>query len=168
MVREAPGVSPRGIRGLAPLPPGLRLRTVFGMDTRDQELKKELAATLQARSELGAEYEPALIDAFLEKVEQRLDATHDRRVRRQLAEQQTATARPSLPSGPGGFGERHGLGIVSLVLAVPLSAIGVANADLEGLIVAWLGIVGVNAFQAARNGALFRRRDERARSAWQG
>ncbi|MDQ0984903.1 hypothetical protein [Streptomyces sp. V2I9] len=134
------------------------------MEARDHELKKELAATLQARGELGAEYEPALIDSFLEKVEQRLDTTLDRRVRRQLAEQQMTAARPPRPSEPGGFGERHGLGIVSLILAVPLSAIGVVNADLEGLVVAWLGIVGVNAFQAVRSGALFRRRDERARS----
>ncbi|MFH9608053.1 hypothetical protein [Streptomyces sp. NPDC017448] len=136
------------------------------METRDHELKKELAATLQARGELGAEYEPALIDSFLEKVEQRLDTTLDRRVRHQLAEQRTVAARPSRPAEPGSFGERHGLGIVSLVLAVPLSAIGVVNADLEGLVVAWLGIVGVNAFQAARGGALFRRRSGRARSDW--
>ncbi|WP_103532082.1 hypothetical protein [Streptomyces sp. SM11] len=35
------------------------------MEARDHELKKELAATLQARGELGAEYETALIDSFL-------------------------------------------------------------------------------------------------------
>ncbi|WNF27452.1 hypothetical protein RI138_11730 [Streptomyces sp. C11-1] len=136
------------------------------MEARDQELKKELAATLHARGELGAEYEAALIDSFLEKVEQRLDTTLDRQVRRQLAEQQVTMARGARPTQPGSFGERHGLGIVSLVLAVPLSAIGVANAGIEGLVVAWLGIVGVNAFQAARNGQLFRRRDERAISDW--
>lgn len=63
------------------------------MEARDHELKKELAATLQARGELGEEYETALIDSFLEKVEQRLDTTLDRRVRRQLAEQQMSVAR---------------------------------------------------------------------------
>ncbi|MEI7032452.1 hypothetical protein [Streptomyces pratensis] len=132
------------------------------MEARDPELKKELAATLQARGELGAEYETALIDSFLEKVEQRLDTTLDRRVRRQLAEQQMTTARGGRPAGPGSFGERNGLGIVSLVLAVPLSAIGVANAGIEGLVVAWLGIVGVNAFQVARTRRLFHRRGEPA------
>ncbi|MFJ6611190.1 hypothetical protein ACIQPT_12990 [Streptomyces sp. NPDC091289] len=136
------------------------------MEARDPELKKELAATLQARGELGAEYETALIDSFLEKVEQRLDTTLDRRVRRQLAEQQTTVARGAArPAEPGSFAERHGLGIVSMIMAIPLSAIGVANAGIEGLIVAWLGIVGVNAFQAARDGGLFRRRDERDRRA---
>ncbi|MEU6631267.1 hypothetical protein ABZ905_23740 [Streptomyces parvus] len=136
------------------------------MEARDHELKKELAATLQARGELGPEYESALIESFLEKVEQRLDTTLDRRVRRQLAEQQTAGARGMPPAQPETFGERHALGIVSLILAVPLSAIGVANAGIEGLVVAWLGIVGVNAFQAARGGGLFRSRYERASSGW--
>ncbi|WP_086777809.1 hypothetical protein [Streptomyces griseus] len=135
------------------------------MEARDPEIQKELAATLQARGELGAEYESVLIESFLEKVEQRLDTTLDRRVRRQLAEQM-ATARGARPAQPETFGERYALGIVSLILAVPLSAIGVVNAGIEGLVVAWLGIVGVNAFQAARGGGLFRRREERARSDW--
>ncbi|MFC9942290.1 hypothetical protein [Streptomyces pratensis] len=121
------------------------------MEARDPELRRELDATLKARSELGPEYESALIDSFLEKVEQRLDGTHDRRMRRQLAEQQMAAARGVRPAGPAGtFGERFGFGVVSLVLAVPLSAIGVANAGIDGLVVAWLGIFGVNAVHAAR------------------
>ncbi|MFI8436742.1 hypothetical protein ACIGJO_23920 [Streptomyces sp. NPDC079020] len=130
------------------------------MEARDHELKKELDATLQARGELGAEYESALIDSFLEKVEQRLDTTLDRRVRRHLAEQRMTVARDSRTPQPlGSFGERFGFGVVSLILAVPLSAIGAANAGAKGLVVAWLGIVGVNALQAARGGWLFGRRN---------
>ncbi|MFE7706073.1 hypothetical protein ACFU6I_09780 [Streptomyces sp. NPDC057486] len=139
------------------------------MEARDSEFKKELNATLQARSELGPEYESALIDSFLEKVEQRLDATLDRRVRRHLGEQQIKVARGAhTPQPPlGDFGERFGFGIVSLVLAIPLSAIGVANAGIEGLVVAWLGIVGVNAFNAARSRPLFRRSENRSKSDWE-
>ncbi|GLF99301.1 hypothetical protein [Streptomyces yaizuensis] len=118
------------------------------MEARDPELKKELDATLHARRELGEEYEPALVESFLEKVERRIDSTVDQRVRRQLAEQQMVVARgarsPQRP-GDGNFGDRFGFGVVSLILAVPLSAIGVVNAGLPGLITAWLGIVGVNA-----------------------
>ncbi|MFD5101850.1 hypothetical protein [Streptomyces albidochromogenes] len=122
------------------------------MEARDPELKKELDATLHARKELGDDYESALIESFLEKVEQRLDSTVDRRVRRQLAEQQMVVARGGgKPSrSESSFGERFGFGALSLVLAIPLSAIGVANAGIEGLVVAWLGIVGVNAVHAAR------------------
>jgi hypothetical protein len=118
----------------------------------DAELKKELDATLHARRELGEEYESALVDSFLEKVEQRLDGTVDRRVRRRLAEQQMVVARGTRsPEGASdSWGERFGFGIVSLVLAVPLSAIGGSVAHLPGLLVAWAGIVGVNVVQAAR------------------
>ncbi|MDF6042866.1 hypothetical protein LRD69_11995 [Streptomyces sp. JH14] len=139
------------------------------MEPRDSELRKELNATLQARSELGPEYESALIDSFLEKLDQRLDVTLDQRVRRHLAEQQVTVARgaraPQVPLG--NFGERFGFGIISLILAIPLSAIGVANAGIEGLAVAWLGIVGVNAFQAARSRPLFRRSEARTKSEWE-
>ncbi|WP_328317849.1 hypothetical protein [Streptomyces sp. NBC_00388] len=142
------------------------------MEASDPELKKELDAALHARRELGEDYESALVESFLEKVEQRLDDTVDRRVRRQMAEQQIAAARGgSRPQQPeGGFGERFGFGIVMMVLAVPLSAIGVINAGLDGLIVTWLGIVGVNVVHAARDGGLFhgRSRPKSPReSSWQ-
>ncbi|MFE4861345.1 hypothetical protein [Streptomyces sp. NPDC056670] len=119
---------------------------------KDAELKKELDATLHARRELGPDYEPALVESFLEKVEQRVDASVDRRVRRQLAERQTVVARggrPDRAGSDGTFGERFGFAMVSLILAVPLSAIGGVNAGLSGLVVTWLGVVAVNAVHAA-------------------
>jgi hypothetical protein len=135
-----------------------------GMDARDAELKKELNATLQARRELGEEYESALVDSFLEKVDQRIDGAVERRVRRQLAEQQMVVARGSrTPRSSDTWGERFGFGLVSLVLAIPLSAIGGSLGNLPGLFATWAGIVGVNFVQAARsNPDLFgrRRRDK--------
>lgn len=139
-----------------------------GMDAHDTELKKELNASLQARRELGEEYESALVDSFLEKVDQRIDGAVERRVRRQLAEQQMVVARGTRsPKGADTWGERFGFGIVSMVLAIPLSAIGGGIAHLPGLLVAWAGVVGVNAVQAVRtNPGLFaRRRDRSGRSA---
>ena len=122
-----------------------------GMDARDTDLKRELDATLHARRDLGEEYESALVDSFLEKVDQRIDGAVERRVRRQLAEQQMQAARDSRsPRVTDSWGERFGFGIVSLVLAVPLSAIGAGTARLPGLLVAWAGIVGVNLVQALR------------------
>ncbi|MFE5137577.1 hypothetical protein [Streptomyces fagopyri] len=134
----------------------------------DAELKKELDATLHARRELGDEYESALVDSFLEKVEQRLDGAVDRRVRRQLAEQQMVVARGARsPQGTDSWGERFGFGIVSLVLAVPLSAIGGGIAHLPGLLVAWIGIVGVNVVQAARVSPGFFGRRRKETSDWE-
>jgi hypothetical protein len=146
----------RGNRGLPSL---------VGMDAHEAELKKELNATLQARRELGKEYDSALVDSFMEKVDQRIDGTIERRVRRQLAEQQMHVARGSrTPRPTDSWGERFGFGIVSLVLAIPLSAIGGGVAHLPGLLIAWIGIVGVNVVQATRTvPGLFggRRRDGR-------
>ncbi|MFF4547575.1 hypothetical protein ACFY1J_25655 [Streptomyces sp. NPDC001406] len=132
-----------------------------GMEAQDADLKKELDATLRARRELGEEYEPALVDSFLEKVDQRIDAAVERRLRRQLAEQQMQVARGARsPRGTDSWGERFGFAIVSLVLAIPLSAIGGGIGHLPGLIAAWIGIVGVNVVQAVRlNPGLFRRPD---------
>ncbi|MFE3516854.1 hypothetical protein [Streptomyces sp. NPDC059166] len=138
------------------------------MDARDPELRRELDATLQARRELGPDYDSALIDSFLERVEERLAGPHGQRLRRSAAERRTAEARGTArPAGPG-FGERFGFGAVSLVLAIPLSAIGVANAGIEGLVVAWLGIVGVNAVHAARGWPWGRDRRRSASSGWDG
>ncbi|MER7467578.1 hypothetical protein [Streptomyces sp. NPDC097981] len=110
-----------------------------------QELKKELGAALDARRELGPDYEAALVDSFVEKV--------DTQVRRRLAEERLAAARGGrggLPSPDGGFGERFGFAIITLVLAVPLSAIGSTQAGFKGLLVAWAGVLGVNFIHAAK------------------
>jgi hypothetical protein len=136
---------------------------------RDRELQKDLDATVHARRELGADYEAALVESFLEKVEQRLDSTVDRRVRRQLAEKQMVVARGgSRPSASGAdsFGERFGFAIISLVLAIPLSAIAVVNAGLAGLLISWVGILGVNAVHAARGWSWLSGRDRPKTSEW--
>lgn len=125
-----------------------------GTGARDAEIEKELSATLRARRELGEDYESALVDSFMEKVEQRLDSTVDRRVRRRLAEQQMAETRGarSPKSSTDTWGERFGFSVVSLVLAIPLSAIGGGTGGFEGLLVTWAGIVGVNLAWALRTG----------------
>ncbi|WP_030792373.1 hypothetical protein [Streptomyces sp. NRRL S-920] len=138
------------------------------MEARDAELKadlkKELDATLHARRDLGEEYDSALVDSFLGKIEQRLDGTVDRRMRRHLAEQQMAAARGARsPGNPlDSWSERFGFGVISLILAVPLSAIGAVNGGLTGLLVTWAGIFGVNAVHATRG----TRRDKGRTSEW--
>ena len=140
------------------------------MDARDQELQKELAATIQARKDLGEEYETALVDSFMEKIDKRLDAQIERRVRRELAEHQTSFARagrpvtrPGPPQAGGSRFTRYGLAGFSLILAIPLSAIA-SNSGLPGLLVTWIGIVGVNAAQSIGVFAGERGQDRRRRS----
>ncbi|WP_130798694.1 hypothetical protein [Streptomyces otsuchiensis] len=116
------------------------------MSGRDAELKQDLQAALHTRRELGDTYEQELVDSFLEKVEQRIDSTVDKRVRRGLAEQQLVVGGRERTSGPDfrGPSAAFALAAVSLVLAIPLSAIAAVNVGLAGLLVAWAGIVGVN------------------------
>ncbi|MFJ9585451.1 hypothetical protein [Streptomyces acidicola] len=135
-----------------------------GNGAHDAELKKELAATLHARRDLGEEYESALVESFLEKFDQHLDGAVDRKVRRHLAEQQMVVARGARSPGStdtDSWSERFGFGIISLVLAIPLSAIGGGIADLPGLLVAWAGIAAVNGAWAFRNSPHFARRGKK-------
>ncbi|WP_435244665.1 hypothetical protein [Streptomyces sioyaensis] len=119
------------------------------MATHDPDLRRDLDATLQTRKELGPEYESELLESFLEKVEQNVD----RRVRRHLAEQQVQVARGIRPQPRDNevhpFWQRFGFAALSLVLAVPLSAIAAGTTGLPGLIVCWAGIAGVNAAHGA-------------------
>jgi hypothetical protein len=78
--------------------------------TEDPELRKDLQATLGARHELGAAYEPELIDAFL----RRLDQAIDQRIEQRIA------ARP-LP--PAGRPDQTRMLAVALGLGIPLIAI---------------------------------------------
>ncbi|MGI5450108.1 hypothetical protein ACQEVM_30925 [Streptomyces sp. CA-243310] len=110
-----------------------------------QELKKELDATLDARRELGPEYESALVDSFVEKV--------DVQLRRRLAEERLASARGDhrATSPDTNFAERFGFAIITLVLAIPLSAIAAVQTGFKGLLVAWAGIVAVNFVHATKS-----------------
>ncbi|QHC20723.1 hypothetical protein [Streptomyces sp. GS7] len=135
------------------------------MATHDPDLKKELDATLQTRKELGPEYESELVESFLEKLDQNVD----RRVRRQLAEQQMQVARGARPrrtDATSEFWQRFAVAVVSLVLAIPLSAIAVAEAGFVGLVVCWAGVVGVNAVHGLVLPQRLRGRAERREGDW--
>ncbi|GAA0585000.1 hypothetical protein GCM10009534_18830 [Kribbella sandramycini] len=102
-------------------------------------MRKDLRAAVAARQELGAEYEDAIIDGFLE----RLDA-RDLQRRSGGAPEQVRTAQPPASAGrerdPGGLA----LAIVSLGVAVPITAISADMIGPFGVVVSWAGIVGVN------------------------
>ena len=92
--------------------------------------REDVDSLVEARRELGDEMEPAVIDAFLDRVEAAAEA--------RAAEKK----QPKLPYDDG-RGERLALAIVSLGTGIPITAIA-AESGVQGMIVAWLGIVGVN------------------------
>jgi len=100
-------------------------------------------ATLEARKELGAEMDQALVDSFTARVEQALVAqggyAEAERVRQ--AEIAKADSRNQMV-----------LGIVSLGVAIPLTAIFAGISGLVGGLIVWIGIVLVNMAYALRKG----------------
>jgi hypothetical protein len=96
----------------------------------DRITRDDVSSLVGARRELGEDMEPELVDAFLDRV----DAAVEARAREK---------RP-LPFDDDGRGERLALAIVSLGTGIPITAIAADGGGVQGIIVAWLGIVGVN------------------------
>ena len=86
--------------------------------------REELHAAIEARRELGRDYEPDVIDSFLKRVEGQLE---ERRSRRQ-------------PHDPPSLA----LPIASIGMGIPITAIAGGTTGISGIVVAWAGIVGVN------------------------
>lgn len=96
------------------------------------EVRKDLRAAVAARQELGPEYEAAIIDSFLE----RLDA-------QRRAGEAPVPARPRHPSreqDPGGLA----LAIISVVAAIPITAISADMIGPFGVVISWGGLVFIN------------------------
>ncbi|HET6988493.1 MAG TPA: hypothetical protein VFI00_17845 [Kribbella sp.] len=103
------------------------------------EVRKDLRAAVAARQELGPEYEAEIIDSFLEK----LDARDAQRRAGALPE----PARPRHPSreqDPGGLA----LAIVSVVAAIPITAISAGMIGPFGVVLGWAGLVMINVARA--------------------
>ena len=103
-------------------------------DSRD-ELRRDLAATVSARQELGRDYETELVESFVD----RIDATIAQRV--DAAVERSGRDSPN----PSADQQRFVIAIISLGTGIPITAIAGGTADLPGILAAWLGIVGVNA-----------------------
>jgi hypothetical protein len=106
--------------------------------------REELAASVAARRELGPDYEDAVLDTFLERMQETLNARVDAQVKAR-----TGSLKNKHVDKDHGT-KQFVLGLVSLGTGVPITAIagGVDDAGVPGIIVAWLGIVGVNVAHA--------------------
>ncbi|WP_432933755.1 hypothetical protein ACQPZZ_18785 [Microbispora sp. CA-135349] len=99
--------------------------------------REDLRAVMAARRDLGPEYEDALVDSFLDKLDVEIAA----RVRNEVAAQLHHR-----PPGPPVKQKDSAVGVVmgSLALGIPLTGIAVGNAGLPGLFLSWGGIIAVN------------------------
>jgi hypothetical protein len=103
-----------------------------------QDIRQDMRATIEARRDLGPDYEAALVESFVE----RLDESIARRVR---AEMHATGARPYPPPPPykGGNGSIP-IALGSMGLGIPLTAIASESAGAPGLLLVWGGIVAIN------------------------
>jgi hypothetical protein len=95
--------------------------------------EQEVRAVVAARKELGGEHEDELIAGFLDRLDKELTGRKP--------------ARPARPLHPiASAGMRFALTIISLIAAIPITAIALTKADSElpALAIAWAGIVAVN------------------------
>jgi hypothetical protein len=93
---------------------------------------EELHAAIEARRELGADYEPQLVESFLERIEKRLDE--------RLPPKPVPRERPAVTP----------LVLGSLGLSIPLIGIAGGTAGLPGVALVCLAIVLVNLFAMRR------------------
>ena len=113
---------------------------------RPEVVREEAEAVLGARLELGKEYDQALAESFADRIEQVVEA----RVAASGRGPGALERREALDSQAGQ--RQLKLGVVSLGCGIPITAIADSLGDgLPGVIVAWLGIVGVNAAHALQS-----------------
>jgi hypothetical protein len=89
--------------------------------------REELQSAIEARKELGAELEPALVDSFVERIERRLaqrDEQHELALKRKRDHQKEMV-------------------LGAMALGIPLMAIGAIFTGLAGVIVVAAAIVVV-------------------------
>ena len=103
------------------------------------EVRKDLRAAVAARQELGPEYEAEIIDSFLEKLDAR-----DVQRRAGLLPEPARPRRPSREQDPGGLA----LAIISVVAAIPITAIAAGMIGPFGVVIGWAGLVMINLARA--------------------
>jgi hypothetical protein len=100
--------------------------------------RDELRATIEARRDLGPDYESALVESFLDRVEQTIATRVRSEVDARLAQE---------PGRRGRGRERDpamAMALGSLGIGIPLTGIAAGTSGMVGLLVAWIGIAMVN------------------------
>lgn len=111
------------------------------MDREEELGHGDIEAALATRRELGARYDAELVDGFAERIERAVD----RRVADQVALMQRRTS-----GSEGSRNRQFALGVISLGAGIPITIVPMVATDggLPAVVVAWLGIAGVNVAHA--------------------
>jgi hypothetical protein len=90
--------------------------------------RDDIEAAIEARRELGGEMEPHVIDSFVDRIEKRIDERTTR-----------------IPVERKGREGSFVLALASLAAAIPITAIAATHGGITAMVVAWIGIVLLNA-----------------------
>ncbi|NUR89331.1 MAG: hypothetical protein HOY71_35050 [Nonomuraea sp.] len=96
------------------------------------DIREDFRATLDARRELGPDYEAALVDSFVDKVEEAIRARG------------LSPSPPPPPPPARNSAHTVAMALGSMALGIPIVAIGAATAGLVGLLAALLAVVLIN------------------------
>ena len=113
---------------------------------------EEVRAAAEIYRELGPDYQGAVVESFLDRVISEIDARVDGRI----AAGPRASGRPaeSPPARPPRHVQPAVIALGSMVLGIPLSAVGAAAgahpAGFWGLLVVWVAIAAINIAYAIR------------------
>jgi hypothetical protein len=100
----------------------------------------EIRAAAETHNELGRDYSAAVIESFLEKVGNEIDAHVDARLTRYPGPAQAPRPKPRREHGGA-----TALAVLSVVLGIPLTAIvAYSPAHLTGLLVVWIALAVIN------------------------
>lgn len=123
----------------------------------DEIPRDEAEAALETRRELGRDYEPAIVDSFVDRLDKVIQQRVDEAVAKQgSAQDATAAAikaRTSLEKTHAN--NRLALIIVSMGMGIPLTAIAGSFMGPAGIVLVWTSIVLLNIVFSLGN----RRRD---------
>lgn len=92
-----------------------------------------MRATVEARRDLGPEYESALIESFVSRLEAAIA-------------QRPPAGTWTTPAPPPRGGEKSSalIALGSMGMGIPLTAIAASQAGTAGLLLAWGGIIAIN------------------------
>ena len=103
--------------------------------------REEMESLLSVRQELGPSMEPALVDSFADKIMIEVQRQTQMNLAAQQQHQQMEQATGGKKPARDG---RLTLAIVSLVMAIPLTAIALDLSSIWMAAIVWIGIVLVN------------------------
>lgn len=98
------------------------------------DLAKDVRATAAAANDLGSGYHDELAASLVDKVEAELSRRREPAV----------PYRPPPPARSAADGPAVAVAIISLVMAIPLTAIAAGAKSFPAMVLIWLGIIGVN------------------------